>query len=122
MTMGEEYLIGCKGTGGIPTPELVASVGPERLANGEADMLLEAMEESYDGVTGGNVQKLFKYYPNSDYRYGEEPFGNIKHAINYICVLVGTGASMSNASVTSATKRRGKTSTTPSPPSCNSSP
>ena len=68
MSVGEEYLIECKGSGGVPSPELVASVGPSRAEDSEEDMILEAVQETSDGLAGGVVQKLFKYFPNSDYR------------------------------------------------------
>ena len=67
MSVGQEYHIDCLASGGIPTPELVASVGPTRDAS-EEDMLLEPVHESSDGILGGDVHKLFKYNPNSDFR------------------------------------------------------
>ena len=66
MMVGNEYTIECIGEGGVPSPTLVALVGPEETI-GDTDITLEAIGEASDGMVGGTVSKLFKYEPNKDY-------------------------------------------------------
>ena len=64
--MGNEYTVECKGQGGVPSPDLVALVGPEETI-GDLDITLEVIDDVSDGkevfilyfTLLGSFQQLF---------------------------------------------------------------
>lgn len=62
MLAGQNYTVECQGLGGVPTPQLVALIGPSETVSG-SDVTLDEIERANDGMRGGTVSTLFHYQP-----------------------------------------------------------